>query len=351
MRAVTSAAVARIMGRGWVMSVQRRRVALLAPAAMTTVLVLLAGGASPQTGVASAEPAPSRSGAGTPTCRADDAAAGSSDGSGAGAPGGPVAGFAAPPLPRRPLVRLAVAGDVGTGSQTERRTVSAMVATSRVFRYTAVPLLGDLVYPAGDPRQVRRKVLRPFSRLTRQGAELVPALGNHDYASGRPDALMRRLGRANRYYVERVGPVRIVVLDSNRVTPRQTRWLRHKLRRPTAGVRWTIPIMHHPAYSGGFHGSTLAVRRAWSPLFARFHVPLVLAGHDHDYQRTRRIHGVTYVVSGGGAKTRPTGRAPFTVVARSGLHFLDIGVYRQHLLVRAVTARGRVVDRFVVRHR
>jgi 3',5'-cyclic AMP phosphodiesterase CpdA len=308
------------------MTVQRRRVALVAPAALTTALVLLTGGASPQTGVASG-------------------------GAVAGAPGGSVARLAAPSLPRRPLVRLAVAGDVGTGSVTERRTVTAMVEASRRFPYDAVPLLGDLVYPAGDPRQVERKVLRPFTRLTRRGAELVPALGNHDYGSGRPDALMRRLGRAHRHYVERVGPVRLVVLDSNRVTPRQTRWLRGTLRRTPAGVRWTIATMHHPAYSGGFHGSTLAVRRAWSPLFSRFHVPLVLAGHDHDYQRTREIRGVTYVVSGGGAKTRPTGRAPFTVVARAGLHFVDVAVYRERLLVRAITQRGHVVDRFVVRHR
>jgi len=325
------------------MAVYGRRLALVAPVALTTALVLLAGGASPQAGVASAGPAPSGASGPTPTCRADR--------SPAAAAGASATGLAAPSLPRRPLVRLAVAGDVGTGSVTERRTVTAMVEASRSFGYDAVLLLGDLVYPAGDPRQVRRKVLRPFSRLTRRGAGLVPALGNHDYGSGRPDALMRRLGRANRYYVERVGPVRVVVLDSNRVTPRQTRWLRSTLRRTPAGVRWTIATMHHPAYSGGFHGSTLAVRRAWSPLFSRFHVPLVLAGHDHDYQRTRRIHGVTYLVSGGGAKTRPTGRAPFTVVARAGLHFVDVAVYRRRLLVRAITQRGRVVDRFVVRHR
>jgi 3',5'-cyclic AMP phosphodiesterase CpdA len=256
---------------------------------------------------------------------------------------------AAPRLARRPLVRLAAAGDIGTGEAPERRTVAAMVDASRHYHYTAVPLLGDLVYPSGNPRQVRRKVLRPFAPVTRQGAMLVPALGNHDYLMGRPDAIMRRLGRAHRHYVERAGPVRIVVLDSNRVTARETRWLRRTLRHDPAGVRWTIPIMHHPAYSAGVHGSDITVRRAWSPLFARFDVPLVLAGHDHDYQRSRRIRGVTYVVSGGGAETRPTGRAWFTAVSRSVLHFVDLAVYRDRILVRAVRQNGRVFDRFTLR--
>jgi 3',5'-cyclic AMP phosphodiesterase CpdA len=250
---------------------------------------------------------------------------------------------------RAPLVRLAAAGDTGTGDAAERRTVAAMVDASTRHRFDSVLLLGDLVYPEGDPRLVPRTVTRPFRPLTRRGAELVPALGNHDYQMGRPDAIMRRLGRDQRRYVERAGPVRIVVLDSNRVHRPQTRWLRRTLRHEPRWAQWTIVILHHPPFSAGEHGSDRDVRRAWSPVFARFDVPLVLAGHEHDYQRIREIRGVRYVVSGGGAKTRPTGRAPFTEVSRSVLHFLDLAVYRHRIVVRAINQSGGLVDRFVVR--
>jgi hypothetical protein len=53
-------------------------------------------------------------------------------------------------------------------------------------------------------------------------------------------------------------------------------------------------------------------------------VQLVLAGHDHDYQRSEPIGAVTYVVSGGAAKLRPANRAEFTEVAWSTHHFVDL---------------------------
>lgn len=249
----------------------------------------------------------------------------------------------------RPLVHLTATGDTGTGNASERRTVSAMRRASARDPYDAVLLLGDIVYGRGDPRRLRRTVLRPFRPLTRQGAELVPALGNHDVALGEGRVIMRRLGHRHRHYAERVGPVRVVVLDTNHVTVRQTRWLRRHLRRHPAWARWTIVTLHGPPYSAGLHGSNLRVRHRWSPIFRRFHVPLVLAGHDHDYQRSHRIHGVTYVVSGGGAEKRPTGRRSFTAKSRSVRHFLDLEVFRDRIRVRALRRDGHVVDRFAIR--
>lgn len=50
-------------------------------------------------------------------------------------------------------------------------------------------------------------------------------------------------------------------------------------------------------------------------MFERYGVDLVLSGHDHDYQRDWLISGVTYLVSGAGAKIRPTETASFTAVS------------------------------------
>jgi 3',5'-cyclic AMP phosphodiesterase CpdA len=130
--------------------------------------------------------------------------------------------------------------------------------------------------------------------------------------------------------------------------PRQTRWLEETLAADVPPGTWTVVALHHPPFSAGDHGSDLDVRRAWVPLFERFDVPLVLAGHDHDYQRSRPIDGVTYVVSGGAARLRPAGWEDFTEVSTSTRHYLDLAVYDDRIVGRAVDQSGGVVDEFTV---
>jgi predicted MPP superfamily phosphohydrolase len=72
------------------------------------------------------------------------------------------------------------------------------------------------------------------------------------------------------------------------------------------------------------------------PILIANHVQLVLSGHDHDYQRSEVINGVTHIVSGAGSGTRRTGREWFTAQSFAWLHFLDIGVYPDRLVLRAV---------------
>jgi 3',5'-cyclic AMP phosphodiesterase CpdA len=261
-----------------------------------------------------------------------------------------VAGQRVPPVDDPPLVRLAVAGDTGTGDAAEAATVDEMLAqVDGQPPYDALVLLGDLVYEDGDSDEVDTAVIEPFAPLTAQGTELVPVLGNHDYQSGEQDAIMAELGRDRAWYVERVGPVRIVALDSERVDDaEQGSWLERVLAEPQPPGTWTIAAMHHSAYSAGQHGSTADVQESWVPLFSRYHVPLVLAGHDHDYQRSVPLDGVTYVVSGGGAKLRPTGREDFTAVSASVLHYLDLLVYRDRIVGRAIDQSGRLVDQFTI---
>ena len=65
--------------------------------------------------------------------------------------------------------------------------------------------------------------------------------------------------------------------------------------------------MHYPAYSACTnHGSTAWVQKSWVPLFEKYNVDLVFAGHDHDYERSwpwvnnnKATTGPVYVVAGG----------------------------------------------------
>ncbi|MGQ0823726.1 MAG: hypothetical protein ACT4OX_01630 [Actinomycetota bacterium] len=90
------------------------------------------------------------------------------------------------------------------------------------------------------------------------------------------------------------------------------------------------------------------MRRAFAPLFTRTGVNLVCSGHDHDYQRSVPIDGVTYVVSGGATRARLTGTRSFTAAAFKLQHFLDIAVFEDRLIVRAVTAKGHVADEVIL---
>ena len=50
--------------------------------------------------------------------------------------------------------------------------------------------------------------------------------------------------------------------------------------------------MHQPAMStSGADGADLGIRQNWMPLFYQYGVDFVLAGHDHDYERSYLVRG------------------------------------------------------------
>lgn len=246
-----------------------------------------------------------------------------------------------------PLVRLAAAGDVGTGDEAAHRTAATMDDQEAEGDYHAVLLLGDNVYPNGDPNELERTVFGPFAAVLDNGTQLLAALGNHDVRDGNADAHREAIGMPARWYATRIDDVLIVTLDSTRPDDAgQREWLQQTL--ASSDAPWTIAIMHHPPYSGGSHGSSIDVRDAFTPTFERHGVQLVLAGHDHDYQRSEPINGVTYLVSGGGAKLRAAGYADFTAVAWSTHHYLDIAVWDDRMVVRPIDHDGREFDRMVL---
>lgn len=242
-----------------------------------------------------------------------------------------------PPDSSKPAARLAVLGDVGTGDANEWATAGLVTDAASRNPIDALVLLGDNVYPDGDPDRLGATVFGPFGKILEKGTALLPVLGNHDVENA--PGQIAALDMPGRWYATEIGPTLIIGLDSNLVDDRdQLRWLESTL----AGNEspWVIVTMHHPAYSAGYHGSTEDIQKRWVPVFERYGVDLVLAGHDHDYQRTKPIVGVTYIVSGAAARTRPTDRASFTAYAASVLHYLDIAIWGDRIEVTAYSAAG-----------
>ena len=246
-----------------------------------------------------------------------------------------------------PLYRIAVAGDVGYANDRAAKTAAAIVRAGAERPYDALLLLGDNVYPAGDPTRVPATVFEPFGPVLDTGARLMAILGNHDVMGGNGDAQVAALGMPGQWYSEVIGDVTFIALDSNEPDNAvQRAWVEQTL--AAATTTWRIVALHHPPYSAGYQGSSLENREAFASLFERYGVQLVLSGHEHDYQRSVPINGVTYVVSGGAADTRRTGREEFTARSISWHHFVDLNVFADHLLVRGVNQSGRVFDQVTI---
>ncbi len=246
-------------------------------------------------------------------------------------------------------LRFAVVGDFGTGGRQAMEIANGMATSYTLDPFEIVLTTGDNFY-SGDPKERFDDAFSaPFRPLLDAGVTFHPTIGNHDLADGRPDEAVDVSGLPNRYYSFVRGPITFVALDTNRLDRRQVEWLSETLACST--TPWQVVYMHHPPYSSGRHGSDLRVRRAIESIVVRAGVELVLAGHDHNYERTRPQGGVVYVVTGAGAKTRPVGESLFTVVSQSQEHFLIGEASFRSLTVTSIDDHLEPIDRFELRPR
>jgi 3',5'-cyclic AMP phosphodiesterase CpdA len=244
--------------------------------------------------------------------------------------------------PAAPL-RIAVIGDAGDSGKRLSANAAAMAEVDSIQPFDDLLLLGDNVYPDGDPARLGATVFEPFAPLLDRGVGLLAVLGNHDVIGDHGDDQMAALGMEGRWWSRRLGDVLLVGLDSNRVDdPEQRAWLEETL--AATDAPWRIVAVHHPPYSAGYQGSNERVRRVFGPLFERYGVQLVLSGHDHDYQRSHPIRGVTYVVAGAGSGTRRTGEAEFTANSFAWLHFVEVSVWPDRLVLRPVGGDPRRLE-------
>lgn len=185
---------------------------------------------------------------------------------------------------------------------------------------------------------------------------MVSAQGNHDLNSVNYYSQFAMPGDESDYAFS-YGHARMIVLndtpvDQGRITGESRAFLDAELTASTA--RWTILNHHRPIWSSGTrHGSDSSLRDAWGPVIDEHHVDLVVAGHDHIYERSKPMladqvqaapaDGTVYVVAGGaGANLYSTLPDFFTELADARHSAAIVSVRRDSLTLEAFEPGGTV---------
>jgi 3',5'-cyclic AMP phosphodiesterase CpdA len=244
--------------------------------------------------------------------------------------------------------RIVAIGDFGVGGERQRAMGAAVERFAEERRADALVTLGDNDYTE-SPAAFQANWLDSFGWADAAGLLVAGTLGNHDVRVDRGRYEFELLGMPSRYYRRRVDNVELFLVDSTRIDEAQLSWLDSAL--ASSNARWKIVAMHHPAYSCGAYRGKPRARRRLVPLFAEHGVDLVLAAHDHNYQRFARRDGVTYVLHGGGGAglyslERCPRWFPRRVEALKRHGWLYFRATADSLRVRAIGRDGRVRDRF-----
>ena len=94
-----------------------------------------------------------------------------------------------------------------------------------------------------------------------------------------------------------------------------------------------------------------ALRVALEPTLVAGDVDVVLAGHEHFYERVRPQHGIAYFVSGAGGSLRPGDIRPSKLTAAGfdeDFSFMLFEVSGEQLFFQSITRSGRTVDAGVI---
>jgi 3',5'-cyclic AMP phosphodiesterase CpdA len=251
-------------------------------------------------------------------------------------------------------LRFLAVADSGSGDANQRAVGQRMAAVHQRQAVDLVLLGGDNIYPSGDLALVESTFLRPYAELLKARVPFHAVLGNHDIrtANGEPQVSYAPFGMKGRYYALRRGPVEFFLLDTNGNADwqRQISWLRGALARSRAP--WKVVVGHHPIYSSGFYGNDPHLAAKLTGLMQRHGVQLYINGHDHNYERSKPLDGITYlVVGGGGASLRPVISTAQTAKAASVFSFAELEAGPKELKLWAWDRNGRLIDQAVIARR
>jgi predicted phosphodiesterase len=197
--------------------------------------------------------------------------------------------------------RFAVIGDTGTGDKPQYEIGRRLEEYRQHVNFTFTIMVGDNIYGSERPQDFQKKFETPYKPLLDAGVLFYAALGNHDDPNQRFYKPFNMNGE--RFYTFTKGNIEFFVLDSNYMDRKQLDWFERALKDSRSD--WKMAYFHHPLYSSGeTHGSEGDLRTLLEPLFVKYRMDVVFAGHEHFYERVKPQKGIYYFTCGGSAKLR-----------------------------------------------
>lgn len=245
--------------------------------------------------------------------------------------------------------RFVALGDTRNGHRVHRSLIEAIALEDPDFVVNS----GDLVETGGykDQWDLFFNIEQPVISK----ALLFAAVGNHDNSQRkhfRRWFLLDDWAQGNRYFHQDWGDVRVICLDSEiemRPGSAQYDYLIATLEGAVREDRLIVISFHYPPYSSGAHGPNPSLQKIFDELGPRYGIELILNGHDHNYERTKPIEGVTYLVAAsGGAPIRRLQPSWWSASVRTEPHYVVFDVDRGNLVGRAVNLDGAVFDSFII---
>jgi hypothetical protein len=262
-----------------------------------------------------------------------------------------------------------VMGDSGVDSPEQMALLQQMTAETNISKLIHV---GDLAYMSGTFEQFENNYFAQYAPLMSR-LPFFTAPGNHEYLtdSAAPYLAVHAAPVCGvpsqdegRYYSFDWGDAHFVSIDSNilgvAAGTRMLAWLDADL--AATKKYWKIAFVHHPPYPTGAHlGDPLCVlvEQHVNPIVERHGVQVVLAGHEHGYERSFPLRGglkadasapsTTYLITGGGGASLETvGSLPQCVLSVSTHNYLRIDVAGTALTFSAIGLGGAVLDRITL---
>jgi predicted phosphodiesterase len=195
---------------------------------------------------------------------------------------------------------FAIVGDTHIGqTETVYATILRLIDREKV---QAIVHTGDAITEPGSESEWER-----FLQLTGNSRPLYIAPGNHDIKGRKSLTTYSRILGKPPYYSAVHDDTLLILLNSEipgqegRITGQQLEWLKAELKRP---FTYHIVFLHRPLFTtllGTGYGLDRfkAERDRLHELFKEYNVPLVVAGHEHHYNRSEH-DGIIYVIAGGG---------------------------------------------------
>ena len=253
-------------------------------------------------------------------------------------------------------VRFVVFGDSGTHYSQPRSVRDAIASRDGVgalrYPHDFIVGVGDIAYHNGAYVDFDQRFFNQLSGKGDRGdgkhsilvsRPFFPVLGNHEYAhkeNSVPEGFLNSFsnpvpddipsGGEERYYSFDSGNAHFVVVDSMKfqghtgsVLDDMLAWVDRDLARTQK--KWRVVFYHHAIFAHGPHGTygdihqNRGMRQRLAPIMQKHGVQLAINGHDHLYERSKRLQ-----VDGNGKIIRD--RRCRVIESDKGIVYLTVGI-------------------------